>query len=159
MPLQRRYNSPLEKSLCRRGRVIVAEDKARDRRESLDSGRERNAVFRSQGPDAARMDFINGLLRIRMAEPIVNRFRPTRPPDDFEENYLTLTPRLRNFTCLLIYSGPVVSGVNVPLCLQGIFTSCGADTRYLAAHVGRSRKSRGGEGQDGKSTAAVSEVR
>ncbi len=40
----------------------MAEDKARDRRESLDSGRERNAVIRSQGPDAARMDFINGLL-------------------------------------------------------------------------------------------------
>ena len=34
-------NSPLKKSLCRRGRVIVAEDKARDRRASLDSGRER----------------------------------------------------------------------------------------------------------------------
>ena len=40
----------------------MAEDKARDRRASLDSGRERNAVFRSQGPDVARMDFINGLL-------------------------------------------------------------------------------------------------
>ena len=40
----------------------MAEDKARDRRESLDSGRERNAVFRSQGPDADRMDFINGLI-------------------------------------------------------------------------------------------------
>ena len=40
----------------------MAEDKARDRRESLDSGRERNAVIRSQGPDADRMDFINGLL-------------------------------------------------------------------------------------------------
>jgi hypothetical protein len=52
----------LKKSLCRRGRVIVAEDKARDRRESLDSGRERNAVVRSQGPDADRMDFIDGLL-------------------------------------------------------------------------------------------------
>ena len=38
-------------------------DKARDRRESLDSGRKRNAVIRSQGPDAARMDFFNGLLR------------------------------------------------------------------------------------------------
>ncbi len=53
----------------------MAEDKARDRRESLDSGRERlpaalrlaqagNAVFRSQGPDVARMDFINGLLTL-----------------------------------------------------------------------------------------------
>ncbi len=52
------------KSLCRRGRVIVAEDKARDRVESGDSGRERNAVIRPQGPDAARMDFFNGLIRI-----------------------------------------------------------------------------------------------
>ena len=59
----RSLNSPLKKSLCRRGRVIVAEDKTRDRRESLDSGRERNAVFRPQGPDAARMDFFNGLLK------------------------------------------------------------------------------------------------
>ena len=40
----------------------MAEDKARDRRESLDSGRERNAVFRSQGQDVARMDFSNGLI-------------------------------------------------------------------------------------------------
>ena len=39
----------------------MAEDKARDRRESLDSGRERNAVIRSQGPDGARMGFFNGL--------------------------------------------------------------------------------------------------
>ena len=39
----------------------MAEDKARDRRESLDSGRERNAVIRSQGPDADRMGFFNGL--------------------------------------------------------------------------------------------------
>ena len=37
-------------------------DKARDRVESGDSRRERNAVFRPQGPDAARMDFFNGLL-------------------------------------------------------------------------------------------------
>ena len=44
----------------------MAEDKARDRRESLDSGRERNAVFRSQGPDVARMDFFNGLLWTRL---------------------------------------------------------------------------------------------
>ena len=41
----------------------MVEDKARDRVESGDSGRERNAVFRPQGPDAARMDFFNGLLR------------------------------------------------------------------------------------------------
>ena len=56
-------NSPLIKSLCRRGRVIVAEDKARDRVESGDSGRECNAVIRPQGPAAARMDFFNGLLK------------------------------------------------------------------------------------------------
>ena len=54
--------SPLEESLCRRGRVIVAEDKARDRVPSSDSARERNAVIRPQGPDAARMDCFNGLL-------------------------------------------------------------------------------------------------
>ena len=41
----------------------MAEDKARDRVESGDSGRECHAVFRPQGPDAARMDFFNGLLR------------------------------------------------------------------------------------------------
>ena len=40
----------------------MAGDKAGDRRESLDSGRERNAVTRSQGPGAGRMDFINGLI-------------------------------------------------------------------------------------------------
>ena len=57
-----KINSPLIKSLCRRDRVIVAEDKARDRVESGDSGRERNAVIRPQGPDAARMVFFNGLL-------------------------------------------------------------------------------------------------
>ncbi len=60
-------NSPLIKSLCRRGRVIVAEDKARDRVESGDSGRECIAVIRPQGPDAARMDFFNGLLTILQA--------------------------------------------------------------------------------------------
>ena len=69
---QDKANSPLIKSLCRRGRVIVAEDKApacavhadrHDRVESGDSGRECNAVIRPQGPDAARMDFFNGLLR------------------------------------------------------------------------------------------------
>ena len=59
----RKINSPLRKSLCRRGRAIVAEDKARDRVPSCDSARERNAVFRLQGPAAARMDFLNGLLR------------------------------------------------------------------------------------------------
>ena len=42
----------------------MAEDKARDRVESGDSGSERNAVSRPQGPDAARMDFSNGLLGI-----------------------------------------------------------------------------------------------
>ena len=40
----------------------MAGDKAGDRRESLDSGRERNAVTRSQEPDTGRMDFFNGLL-------------------------------------------------------------------------------------------------
>ena len=40
----------------------MAEDKARDRRESLDSGRERNAVFPPLGPDVARMVFFNGLV-------------------------------------------------------------------------------------------------
>ena len=51
----------------------MAEDKARDRRASLDSGRERNEVIRSQGPDAARMDFINGLLGSKPGYP---RARP-----------------------------------------------------------------------------------
>ena len=40
----------------------MIEDKARDRVESGDSGRERNAVIRAQEPAAARMDFFNGLL-------------------------------------------------------------------------------------------------
>jgi hypothetical protein len=53
----------LIKSLCRRGRAIVVEDKAHDQVESGDSGRECNAVIRPQGPDAARMDCFNGLLR------------------------------------------------------------------------------------------------
>ena len=60
-------NSLLIKSLCRRGRVIVAEDKAHDRVESGDSGRECNAVIRPEGPDAARMDFFNGLLMCPIA--------------------------------------------------------------------------------------------
>ena len=59
----------------------MVEDKARDRRESLDSGRERNAVFRSQGPDAARMDFINGLLMVSREFRIpVPGFRGPRHP-------------------------------------------------------------------------------
>ncbi len=41
----------------------MTEDKARDRVESEDSERERNAVIRPQEPAAARMDFFNGLLR------------------------------------------------------------------------------------------------
>ena len=57
------HNSPLRKSLCRRGRANVVEDKARDRVPSFDSARERNAVFRPQGPAVARMDFFNGLIR------------------------------------------------------------------------------------------------
>ena len=56
------FNSPLKKSLCRRGRAIVAEDKARNRVPSCDSARARNAVFRPQGPAVARMGFFNGLL-------------------------------------------------------------------------------------------------
>ena len=40
----------------------MAEDKARNRVESSDSARERNAVFRPQGPAVARMGFFNGLL-------------------------------------------------------------------------------------------------
>ena len=40
----------------------MTEDKARDRVESGDSGRERNAVIRPQEPAADRMDFFNGLL-------------------------------------------------------------------------------------------------
>ena len=45
----------------------MTEDKARDRVESGDSGRERNAVIRPQEPAAARMDFFNGLLEVRTA--------------------------------------------------------------------------------------------
>ena len=53
----------------------MPEDKARDRVESSDSARERNAVFGPQGPDAclraphrqaARMDFFNGLRRMKL---------------------------------------------------------------------------------------------
>ena len=40
----------------------MAEGKARDRVESRDSARERNAGVRPQGPDVVRMDFFNGLL-------------------------------------------------------------------------------------------------
>ena len=47
----------------------MTEDKARDRVESGDSGRECNAVIRPQGPDAARMDFFNGLLRVDCGIP------------------------------------------------------------------------------------------
>ena len=46
------------------GSAIVVEDKARDRVPSSDSARERNAVFRPQGPAAARMGYFNGLLRV-----------------------------------------------------------------------------------------------
>ena len=38
----------------------MAEDKARNRVESSDSVRERNAVIRLREPDAARMGFFNG---------------------------------------------------------------------------------------------------
>ena len=40
----------------------MTEDKARERVESGDSGRERNAVIRPQEPAVARMVFFNGLL-------------------------------------------------------------------------------------------------
>ncbi len=40
----------------------MTEDMARDRAESGDSERERNAVIRPQEPAADRMDFFNGLL-------------------------------------------------------------------------------------------------
>ena len=40
----------------------MTEDEARDRVESGDSERERNAVIRSQEPAVDRMDFFNGLL-------------------------------------------------------------------------------------------------
>ena len=40
----------------------MVEDKARDRVPSCDSARERNAVFRPQGPAVDRMGFFNGLL-------------------------------------------------------------------------------------------------
>ena len=40
----------------------MAEGKARNRVESSDSARERNAGVRPQGPAVARMDFFNGLL-------------------------------------------------------------------------------------------------
>ncbi len=40
----------------------MTKDKARDRAESGDSGRGRNAVIRPQEPAADRMDFFNGLL-------------------------------------------------------------------------------------------------
>ena len=61
----------------------MAEDKACDRRESLDSGRERNAVTRPQGPDAARMDFFNGLLRVleHNARPQGFRSLPVAPQE------------------------------------------------------------------------------
>ena len=64
-------NSPLIKSLCRRGRAIVTEDKTpacavhadrRDRVDSGDSARERNAVLRPREPAVVRMGFFNGLL-------------------------------------------------------------------------------------------------
>ena len=78
-------SSPLIKSLCRRGRVIVAEDKARNRVESSDSGRERNAVMRSQEPAAARMDFFNGLL----AGGVLNGRSGIVIASDVRENYIS----------------------------------------------------------------------
>ena len=45
----------------------MAEGKARNRVESSDSARERNAEVRPQGPAVARMDFFNGLLSANTA--------------------------------------------------------------------------------------------
>ena len=42
---------------------MTEDDKARDRVESGDSGRQRNAAIRAQSPTADRMDFFNGLLK------------------------------------------------------------------------------------------------
>ena len=44
----------------------MTEDKARDRVDSADSARERNAVNRLREPAVARMGFFNGLLRARL---------------------------------------------------------------------------------------------
>ena len=52
----------------------MGEDKARDRVPSIDSARERNAVFRPQVPAVARMGFFNGLLAL----PGVDVRRQTR---------------------------------------------------------------------------------
>ena len=51
----------------------MTEDKARDRVESGDSERERNAVIRPQEPAADRMGFFNGLLWL----PPAGRSPPT----------------------------------------------------------------------------------
>ena len=88
MEYRHAHYSPLRKSLRRRGRVIAAGDKARDRRESLDSGRGRNPVTRSQGPDAClparqadRMDLINGRInRDRILDFLCSEAgRPLKP--------------------------------------------------------------------------------
>ena len=50
----------------------MAEDKARDRVPSCDSARERNAVFRPQGPAVDRMDFFNGLLVYEVMDPLIH---------------------------------------------------------------------------------------
>ena len=55
-----RHSSPSIKLLCRRGRVMAVEDKARDRVESRDSGRERNAGFDRQGRPQPRWTFSTG---------------------------------------------------------------------------------------------------
>ena len=65
----------------------MTEDKARDRVESGDSERERNAVIRPQEPAAARMDFFNGLQK--GVAVILNgsglRRRKLRSPVDTED--------------------------------------------------------------------------
>ena len=62
----------------------MVEDKARDRVPSGDSARERNAVFRPQGPAVDRMGFFNGLLK-RHAESRgqqCGQSQETDEPDD-----------------------------------------------------------------------------
>ena len=76
---QNATSSPLKESLCRRGRVIVAEDKARDRVESGIRGGSATQSFGHKGRtpvcvrthrQAARMDFFNGLLIRSTVRPL-----------------------------------------------------------------------------------------
>ncbi len=57
----------------------MAEDKARNRVESSDPARERNAVSRPHGPAVARMDSSNGLTRASVATmPFVHLIKENR---------------------------------------------------------------------------------